>query len=117
MKLTSTLVTISSKANKAGRRYFALQFVDHETGHVVQGRVSGDESNINAIDQYWKDPAESIQRFTQEMALNAFKCRVWGWPYAGSQPEELADFIRRELMKAMEDAEHGSTVSQENQGN
>jgi hypothetical protein len=107
MKLTATLTAINSNVDRNGNCYWALRFVDHETGKVVHGLVSGGESNIYAILRYWNDGRapltktgdwnRSIQFLRESLPIRQFKALTAGWKYAGCDPQELAQFIRQEL--------------------
>jgi hypothetical protein len=99
----STLCCFNSTADTYGNRYWALRFVDHATGKDVKGTVSGGESNIYAIVRYWNKDTDDWDRGIQfvrvEKSKREFKALVKDWPHAGCDPEELAEFIRRELAK------------------
>ena len=101
--ISATLTAIYSKRDHAGNCYWALKFVDHATGKVVVGKSGGGEGNIYAIRRIWNpeldDWDRSIQFCTEEMPIRKFNRLTKDWKYAGSGPEELADFIRDELAK------------------
>lgn len=105
MQLTATLIAYNSKRDRAGNCYWAFSFTDHKTGKVVccnVGLLSGD-SNIYAITRHWNVPNgwdRSINYLRMEKGIRDFDRMTKGWAYAGSNPEELAAFIRRELDKS-----------------
>lgn len=98
---TATLEAIYSERDQYGNCYWALRFIDHATGHVVVGLVSGGESNINAIRLYWNKPDgwdNSILFRCTSMKKRAFRQLTADWPYAGCNPEDLAKFIKSQLL-------------------
>lgn len=101
MRLTATLTAINSRRDKFGNTYWALRFVDHETGKIVVGTVSGGESNIRSIMRFWNpdldDWDRSIQFLTQTLPIREFNRLVKGWSYAGCRSEDLVGFIRQQL--------------------
>jgi hypothetical protein len=100
MKLIGTLEAHSSKSDKYGNRYWGLRYTDHKTGKTVNGTVSGGESNIAAIRMYWTKPGQwddSVRLIHFEHGIRDFKVLTSAWKHAGSQPEELANYIKNEL--------------------
>lgn len=95
------LTAYYSKPDSAGNRYWAFAYTDAETGDTVRGTTTGGEVNINAIRMelnggHWPPPQQYV------CATIGMAIREWGrmtkeWPHAGSQPAELAEFIRRGL--------------------
>ena len=101
--ITATLTTYNSKADRAGNRYWAFQWFDHETGKVVCAKISGGESNINAIRAYWNNPQgwdDCIVCLSKELGIREFAKLTKDWTYAGCNPEDLAKFIRNSLAAA-----------------
>ena len=106
MKLTATLFAIYSERDRNGNCYWALRFIDHETGREVHGTVCGGESNIYGILRHWNNPNDwdrSIQFHVQGMKKRDFARLTQGWAYAGCGPEDLAEFIRAELAKPIDE--------------
>ncbi len=101
MKLVGTLTAINSRGDNCGNRYWALRYVCHETGKIVEGTVSGGESNIYAILQHWNDPDgwdRSVQFLRQEdLPIREFRRLVKDMSHAGCHPQDLAKFIRARL--------------------
>ena len=101
MKLKSTLTAINSKRDKNGNCYWALRWLDHETGKVVEGTVSGGESNINGIRRCWNpkldDWDRSILFQKQELPIREFNRLVKNMPHAGCRPKDLSAFIQKEM--------------------
>jgi hypothetical protein len=100
MEITATLEAINSRADIYGNRYWAFRFADHTTGRTISGRASGGESNIYGILRHWgaKDGRDRSVRFLRtELPIRVFDRLAEDWPYAGSQPDELARFIRMSL--------------------
>lgn len=100
MKYTATLEAHYSRRDNSGNCYWALRFIDHETGKVVVGTVCGGESNIYAIRQHWNNPNGwdgGVLFTTVQHGKRDFKQMVKDWPYAGCDPLQLAQFIRHGL--------------------
>ena len=100
MKYTATLEAHYSKRDRTGNCYWALRFIDHETGNAVCARGCGGESNINSIRYYWNNPNGwdgSVRCVTIEHGKRDFKQMTKHWPHAGCDPEQLAQFIRHGL--------------------
>lgn len=98
--LHSTLFCFNSRPDQAGNRYWAFRFVDHATGRDVKATFTGGESNAYAILRHWNKPNDwdrGIQFVRIEKGIRDFNALVKDWPHAGSDPEELAAFIRRNL--------------------
>ena len=96
----STLFCFNSRRDRAGNCYWAFRFVDHATGRNVKATISGGESNVYAILRHWNKPDDwdrGIQFVCMEKSIRDFNDLVKGWPYAGSDPQELAAYIRRAL--------------------
>jgi len=104
MKLTATLTALYSKRDASGNCYWALRFVDHETGKAAQGIVSGGESNIYGILRVWNpdldDWDRSVQFQVQALGKREFKRLTEKWKYAGCVPQDLVNFIRQELAQS-----------------
>ncbi len=102
MKYTGRLEAINSKIDKCGNRYWALKFLDFETGREICGKVSGGESNIYGILRHWNAPDDwdrSILFERREMSKKDFNELTKGWGYAGCAPNDLAEYIKNELKK------------------
>lgn len=99
--MTATLTAINSNQDRFGNRYWALRFVDHATRKVVEGKISGGESNINAIRRVWNtnldDWDRSIVWQTQSLPVREFNSLTKDWGYAGCNPEDLVTYIRTKL--------------------
>jgi hypothetical protein len=101
-KYVGTLIAIYSRSPSAGTAYWAMRFIDHLTGKVVEATVGGGESNIYGILRYWKvknDWDRSLLFQVLEQKTREFDRMVKNWPYAGSNPDDLAAFIKKELKK------------------
>jgi hypothetical protein len=100
MKLKYTLFAFND-----GDRRWAFRFVRHSDGKAVTGIVSGGESNIYAILRHFNpkvnDWDRSIQFVKIEKTKREFSYLVTDpdWKYAGCCPEDLAEYIRKELRK------------------
>lgn len=103
MKLTGTIIAFNSKRDSSGNVYWAMRYIDHETGKVVNAMIGGGESNIRGILQHWNpnlpkyDWDRSIIFHTKEMPKKEFKTMVADWPYGGCASEDIAKFIREQL--------------------
>ena len=100
MKITGTLEAIYSRRDKNGNCYWAMKYIDHKTGKVVCGTVSGGEGNIRGILRNWNNPDDwdrSVRFDVRDMAIREYEQMTKGWEYAGCRPEDLADFIREKL--------------------
>ena len=103
MKITATLEAIYSERDRSGNCYWAMRYTDHETGKVVQGKISGGESNIYAVVRESGD-AKGLNDWDRSIA---FRCDGMGkrefnrltgdWKYAGCTPSDLHKFIQSEL--------------------
>lgn len=106
MKLTATLTTFNSKIDRGGQCYWAFRWVDHATGKVVEAKHCGGEGNISAIRRYINpeldDWDRSVQCISQELSIREFDRMVKDWAYAGSNPEDLAVYIRTKLKEEAE---------------
>ena len=100
MNITASLTAINSKVDIYGNCYWAFRFVDYDTGKNVCAKISGGESNIAAIRQYWNNPDgwdNSVTFSVDELPIRKFNSFTKDWSYAGCHPQELADFIRKSL--------------------
>jgi len=98
--ITSSLECIYSKRDFYGNCYWAFRFTDHLTGRTVEARISGGESNIQAIRNGWSKPNEwdaSMTTRTTEMPIREFNAFAKPLPYAGCDPKDIAKFIRAKL--------------------
>jgi hypothetical protein len=95
-----TLEAFYSSSDIYGNCYWAFRFTCLETNKVVTGKISGGESNINAIRAHWDNPDgwdDSVSFSVTEMKIREFNRLTKNWTYAGCAPEELAKFIRDRL--------------------
>lgn len=102
MKIEGTLEAISSERDRYGNTYWALRYIDHKTGKVAEGTVSGGQSNIYGILRHWgkrDDWDRSILFNVFTLKKREFKELVENWEYAGCTPEDLAKFIKSRLRK------------------
>lgn len=105
MKINAILDIISSKADRAGNRYFAFRYTRCKDGKQVHGRACGGDSNIRGILFYlnggsWEP--HDVYTTCHEFGYREFKDLTASWTYAGSQPEELATWVKKELKKKQE---------------
>ncbi len=106
-KLTASLHCYNSRADRAGRRYFALRFIDHATGREVTGTVSGGESNIYSSILYYRKEGDDIDgagynrsilwHRDEDMPIRDFDRMTKEWGHAGCSPEEIARYITNNL--------------------
>ena len=97
---TAILEVFNSKADYAGNRYFAFTFTDIKSGKSVSATISGGESNLKAVMFNFNGSGDwdrSIRFSVNEMGIRAFNRLTNGWPYAGCNPDELRDFIKKSL--------------------
>lgn len=100
MKIHATIEMINSQADAAGNRYWAFRYIDHKSGRSIVATISGGESNINGIRLHmgrvdgWDG---GIQTFRCEMRKREFKNLTADWPYAGCDPSEIAEFVKKSL--------------------
>lgn len=100
VKITGFLTAHYSRKDFAGNNYWALEYKDADTGEVVRGKVSGGEANIYGILRHWNEPNDwdrSVMFYVVEHGIREFDRMVKDWPYAGSESEALANFIREQL--------------------
>ena len=99
--LRATLEALYSERDNSGNCYWALRYTDHATGKVVQGTISGGESNIYAIlrvsDPTADDWDRSILFRCDSMKKRDFRGLTAGWEYAGCTPDDLWKFIQAKL--------------------
>lgn len=99
--LDYTLISYYSERDRNGNVYWAFQMVEHETGKVVRGLISGDDSNIYQITRFWNahdDWDRTIQCITIGLSKKEFNRITAGWEYAGCRADdEIVPFIRRKL--------------------
>lgn len=103
MTITATLEALHSRRDIYGNVYWALRYIDHGSGLVVEAKISGGESNIYAMLRYWgkrDDWDRSVRFVTQEFAIREFNRMTKDWPYAGCRPEDIATFVRKQLDEA-----------------
>jgi len=100
-KYTGELQAHHSRRDSAGNCYWAFRYIDFETGRTVVGKISGGESNINAIRCDWHGPgtgwASDILWHVHEHKIRAFNRMTKDWPYAGCRHEDIQRFIRASL--------------------
>lgn len=95
-----SLFIYNSEQDKAGNCYWAFCFVDHKTKKSVTATFGGGDGNAYGILRHWDDPNDwdrSILVHREQVKIRAFNAMVKEWSYAGSQPEDLAAFIRAKL--------------------
>jgi len=99
MEFHSVLEAINSRRDIYGNCYWAFRFTDLATGEVVTGKISGGESNINAIRCNWSgdDWDRGIRFDKTELGIREFDRLTKNWEYAGCSPEDLAAFIKSRL--------------------
>lgn len=109
MKLKGRITAFYSRRDKYGNCYWAFSFIDYETGAVVRGRITGDESNLNAVRLGWSKPNEwdrSIEFCTVEKKIREFNEMTKNWPHFGCHPEDIRNKIKtalKEIKKATPD--------------
>ena len=98
---TATIAPVYSRRDKYGNCYWAFVFTDHATGQTVKARAGGGESNIRGIARHWNTPDDWDRSLffvhPEELPIRQFNWQTADWPYAGSNPDELAQFIRDRL--------------------
>lgn len=95
MKIKAIVVIFTSD------RHTAFRWVDPLTGHFVEAKISGGESNVTAAARHilgWNGPFPYFYT-VKEMKWREFERETKEMPYAGCNPEELAEFIRAGLGK------------------
>ena len=99
-KIRGVLTAINSERDRNGNTYWALRYVDTQTGICVEASISGGESNIYAILLHWnnkKDWDRSVLFQTLTLKKREFRRMTADWPYGGCRPEDLAAFIKAQL--------------------
>lgn len=102
MEINSVLTCFNSKRDKFGNCYYAFRFHDCQTGSTVEGKVGNcGESNVYAVRRIWNPEIDDWDRTmefrTEELPIRKFDKMIKDWEYAGTQPEEIAQFIRDRL--------------------
>ena len=80
-----------------GNCEWAFCYTNAETGKVAKGKISGGRSNIKRIlfelnGKSWEP--HNVVVVENELGIRAFNRLVKDWRYAGSQPEDLAKFVK-----------------------
>lgn len=95
-----TLTAYYSKPDVAGNCYWAFHYCD-SAGRIVEGLVTGGESNINGI-RYelnggvWPAPDVCTWQCIG-LPIRQFNRMTKTWKHAGCLPAELAAYIRAQL--------------------
>jgi len=102
MQIDTILTAINSRRDSNGNVYYAFRFHDCATETTVTGYCGAcGESNLYAIRRIWNPALDDWDRTmdfrTEEMGIRDFNRMIKGMEYAGSQPEEIAKFIRDRL--------------------
>lgn len=95
-----SIYPIHSKRDKTGNCYWAFRALNVVNGKVVEANISGSEGNIklmclNLTEEYTWEATNKLVLFNnaQEMPIHVFDKYVKSFPYAGSNPKELAGFV------------------------
>ncbi len=97
--ILATLLGINSKRDTHGNCYWAFVYTDALTGNSVSATISGGSSNIQSIVAAMGMEASECYVTFNEMKIRAFDKYVKKLPYAGCTGEELAKFIRANLVE------------------
>jgi hypothetical protein len=98
MRLHATLEAIGSERDINGNTYWAMRYIDHETGKQAEGTVSGGESNIAQVccnDTGGWDGG--IRNTVLILPKRKFRAMTRDWRYAGCTREQLLAFIKDNL--------------------
>ncbi len=97
MATKAILEIYNSKTDINGNRYFAFMFEWCETGEYVYATSTGGASNIEQISRYMGLDVNEVHRYNIELGIREFNSFVKQFEHAGSQPQEIASFIKKEL--------------------
>ena len=102
MELKGRLHAFHSLKDRAGNLYWAFRFTEYATGKRVEGFIGActGDSNLYGVLFGWSVPNKwdrSIEWQVTPMPIREFDRMKKGWPYAGSQPEEIAKWIKARL--------------------
>jgi hypothetical protein len=100
--ITGILEIFNSRRDSNGNCYWAFTYTDVATGKTVSANISGGESNISGIRRHLNPEVEgwdrSIKYSTTELPIREFNRLKKDWPYAGCASEDIAEFIREQLV-------------------
>ncbi len=96
-KIKAILLCLNSKRDINGNRYWAFQYTDTETGKRAAGTVTGGRSNISMLPEKMGLKWDEVYFYGEEVGKRDFRGFTFYWPHAGSHPEALADFTKKQL--------------------
>lgn len=102
MKIKANLEAIHSLPDINGNSYWAFRYTDNETGKIVNGTISGGESNLSAVPFYMNVKHEhdpSVNFSVIPMKIRAFNKLTKDWKYFACRSEDIANKIKEELGK------------------
>ena len=99
MMIKAILQCYYSKRDINGSCYYAMRFIDTETGRQAFGRVHGGESNVAGIVHEMGLEWERVSYSVTQLPKKVFNTLVFnnGNAYAGCRAEELVAFINKEI--------------------
>ena len=79
----------------------SFKFIDHKSGCVSKGKISGGESNIRGIARCWNpkinDWDRSLLFIEENIAPRQYNHMVKDMPYAGCRSDDIVKYIKTEL--------------------
>lgn len=103
-KIKGVLTRVYSFRDRYGNCYNAVRYVDTASGHCVKGTICGDNSGLVPRLLYPVNTWQSILYQDQGMGYRDFMRLTKNWPHWGSQPEEIAECIKRALKEEKKQA-------------
>ncbi len=100
-KVARYAVTIyTSKRDMYGNAYGAVEVTDLKREKTARGNIGSAWQNARSIYRHWDVPGDfdrSLIFYEKELPIREFNALTKGWPYIGSQPEEMAANLRKAL--------------------
>lgn len=100
MAIKAILEIYNSKRDVNGNCYFAFCWHDDVTADYVYATSTGGASNLDLIPRYMGLEHHEVYVVRKELGIREFDKFVKEFPHAGSQPEEMASFIKKEISLA-----------------
>jgi hypothetical protein len=95
-----SIYPLFSKGDKFGNCYWLFRALNLENGNMIEGTISGGESNIKSalrfltVDETWEAVNNTcIINRSEEIPIRSFNQLAKSCKYAGCEPKEIAKFI------------------------
>lgn len=97
IKFLRSIIAFHSEPDNNGNTYWFIRFIDHLTGKMVEGQISGGESNAIAVMHEMGFDFDNTLFYVIKKPIRQFDREVEDMPYAGSIPRAIAEFINYKL--------------------